>query len=139
MIVFTSKLAVLPHCTLVGRAKIMNSNKKLPSVSISDSLYQSLTTYQEKNQIDSLDSAIVEILTQFFQLGEEAKCYATVEQLDILAEKVDRLSQQVTALSQVKANNIPTQQSAIASEVSEDWKDIEDEPDEILHDFLEYQ
>jgi len=117
----------------------MNSNKKLPSVSISDSLYQSLTTYQEKNQIDSLDSAIVEILTQFFQLGEEAKCYATVEQLDILAEKVDRLSQQVTALSQVKANNIPTQQSAIASEVSKDWKDIDDEPDEILHDFLEYQ
>lgn len=117
----------------------MNSNKKLPSVSISDSLYQSLTTYQEKNQIDSLDSAVVEILTQFFQLGEEAKCYATVEQLDILAEKVDRLSQQVTALSQVKANNIPTQQSAIASEVSKDWKDIDDEPDEILHDFLEYQ
>lgn len=120
----------------------MNSNKKLPSVSISDSLYQSLITYQEKNQIDSLDSAIVEILTQFFQLGEETKRYATVEQLDTLAEKVDRLSQHVAALSQVKANTTPTQQSAqsaIASEVSKDWKDIDDEPDEILHDFLEYQ
>jgi len=117
----------------------MNSNKKLPSISISDSLYQSLITYQEKNQIDTLDLAIVEILTQFFQLNEEAKRYATVEQLDTLAEKVDRLSQQVAALSQVKANNTPTQQSAIASEGSEDWKDIDDEPDEILHDFLEYQ
>ncbi|MFP4099059.1 hypothetical protein [Coleofasciculus sp.] len=129
----------------------MNSNKKLPSVSISDSLYQSLTTYQEKKQLDSLDSAIVEILTQFFQLNEEAKRYATVEQLDTLAQKVDRLSQQVATLSQVNANNTPTaaslptqttkptQQSAIASEVSKDWKDIDDEPDEILHDFLEYQ
>ncbi|MEQ8540507.1 MAG: hypothetical protein RIB93_24010 [Coleofasciculus sp. D1-CHI-01] len=117
----------------------MNSNKKLPSVSISDSLYQSLTTYQDKKQLDSLDSAVVEILTQFFQLGEEAKRYATVEQLDTLAEKADRLSQQIAALSQVNANNIPTQPSAIASEVSEDWKDIEDEPDEILYDFLEYQ
>ncbi|MFW5766673.1 MAG: hypothetical protein ACOC07_21265 [Coleofasciculus sp.] len=117
----------------------MNSNKKLPNISISDSLYQSLITYQENNQLDSLDSAIVEILTQFFQLKEETKRYATVEQLDTLAEKVDRLSQQVAALSQVKANTIPTQQSAIASEVSEDWKDIDDEPDEILHDFLEYQ
>jgi len=117
----------------------MNSNKKLPNISISDSLYQSLITYQEKNQIDTLDLAIVEILTQFFQLGEEAKHYATVEQLETLTEKVDRLSQQVAALSQVKANNTPTQQSAIASEGSKDWKDIDDEPDEILHDFLEYQ
>lgn len=129
----------------------MNSNKKVPSVSISDSLYQSLTTYQKQHQLDSLDSAVVEILTQFFQLGKEAKRYATVEQLDTLAEKVDRLSQQVAKLSQVKANNTPTapssptqttkptQQSAIASEVSKDWKDIDDEPDEILDDFLEYQ
>lgn len=129
----------------------MTSPKKLPSISISYSLYHSLTTYQEKNQLDSLDSAVVEILTQFFQLGKETKRYATVEQLDTLAEKVDRLSQQVAALSQVKANTTPTAtssptqtskptpQSAIASEVSKDWKDIDDEPDEILHDFLEYQ
>lgn len=129
----------------------MNPNKKLPSVSISDSLYQSLTTYQKQHQLDSLESAVVEILTQFFQLNEEAKGYATVKQLDTLAEKVDRLSKQVAALSQVKANNTPTaassstqttkptQQSAIASEVSKDWKDIDDEPDEILQDFLEYQ
>lgn len=119
----------------------MNSNKKLPNISISDSLYQSLITYQEKNQLDSLDSAIVEILTQFFQLKEETKRYATVEQLDNLAKKVDRLSQQVATLCQVKANNTPIQKSAIASEseVSKDWKDIDDEPDEIIHDFLEYQ
>lgn len=120
----------------------MNSDKNTPSVSIPESLYESLKIYQKLHQIDSLDSAVVEILTQFFQLGEETKRYATVEQLDTLAEKVDRLSQHVAALSQVKANTTPTQQSAqsaIASEVSKDWKDIDDEPDEILHDFLEYQ
>lgn len=133
----------------------MNSNKNIPSISISDTLYHSLKIYQEENQLDSLDSAVVEILTQFFQLQEETQRYATIEQVDILAEKVDRLSQQVAALSRVNTNITspptssptqtiqPSQKSAIASEGSsqgsEEWEDFEDEPDEILYDFLEYQ
>lgn len=125
----------------------MTSNKNIPSFSISDSLYQSLKIYQEENKLDSLDSAVVEVLTQFFQVKEETKRYATVKQLDILAEKVDRLSQQVAALSLVNKNatslptSSPTQPSpkSGASEGSEEWDDFEDEPDEILYDFLEYQ
>jgi hypothetical protein len=128
----------------------MNYNKKKFPVSIPESLYSVLKTYQEQNQLDSIDSAVVEILTQFFQLEAESKRYATVEQLNSLAEKVDRLSQQVTALSQVKDNHTstavssPTQttqqkQPLTDPVVSDDWEDIEDEPDEILYDFLDYQ
>ncbi|NEO34354.1 MAG: hypothetical protein F6K36_28930 [Symploca sp. SIO3C6] len=49
----------------------MDSNKKLLSISIPDSLYQALKNYQQQQQLEEPTSAVIEILTQFFQLGEE--------------------------------------------------------------------
>lgn len=127
-----------------------NSNNQLSNLSISNSLHQSLMIYQEQHQLDSLETAVVEILTHFFQLQEEAERYATIEQLNDLSQKVDDLSRQLAVLSQVKANKTPitlssptriNQQkpSETVPEISDDWKDVEDEPDEILHDFLGYE
>lgn len=142
----------------------MDSDKKLLNVSLPDSLYQALKNYQQQQQLEEPASAVVAILAQFFQLGEETKpnateeaeSYATTEQLSALASQVAHLNKQVTALKQVLAtytsttpqamsavaassstqitNSVPQTTSAAA--ISSIYDIEEDEPDEILHDFL---
>ncbi|NER30494.1 MAG: hypothetical protein F6J89_23455 [Symploca sp. SIO1C4] len=143
----------------------MDSNKKLLSISIPDSLYQALKNYQQQQQLEEPTSAVIEILTQFFQLGEEiepdataiedTKSYATQQQLKALENQVANLSKQVDALRQVLASytsTTPQAMSAVAGysptqitnsvpqtqvvAAMPSFEEIEDEPDEILYDFL---
>lgn len=110
----------------------MDSDKKILNVPISDSLYQALIAYQQQEQLQEAHSAVVKILTQFFQL-EEAQSYATVEQLQVLSRKVAYLSEQMATFQQFIANSSTNTANPGASAYLEE---DEDEPDEILHDFL---
>ncbi|NEP00272.1 MAG: hypothetical protein F6K58_16650 [Symploca sp. SIO2E9] len=142
----------------------MDSEKKLLSISVPDSLYQALKNYQQQQQLEEPASAVIEILAQFFQLGEETKpdateaapSYATTEQLEALRSQVANLSKQVNALRLVLASHTSTTpqtvsavaassatqttnsvpQTTLAAAISSVYETEEDEPDEILHDFL---
>jgi hypothetical protein len=122
----------------------MVSYKKLDNIYLPDALYQSLIAYQKQRGFGETSDAIVAILAQFFDKSDEIKRYATVEQMEELERKVSHLSQQVTQLCQIMASSA---QSETASTVfagsnayafeSTDFDEVEDEPDEILSDFLE--
>lgn len=66
----------------------MDSHKQPVSVYLPDSLHQALIAYQEQKEFNSASAAVVEILAQFFQLGDRTKRYATIEQLEALEVKL---------------------------------------------------
>jgi hypothetical protein len=109
-----------------------------------EELYQTLVTHQEQQKLESASDAVVEILSQFFKENNPVKNYATEEQLKVLEKKVTHLNQQVTQLYQILANSAPHEAAKIISSESNDYalaedsfEEEEDEPDEILYDFLE--
>ncbi|MBE9125184.1 MULTISPECIES: hypothetical protein [unclassified Coleofasciculus] len=130
----------------------MDCDEKLLSIRLPDSLYQALIAYQKQQQLDSTAAAAVSILAEFLQQGEETKRYATIEQLEALSKKVDYLNYQVSALSHSRLGvsstatpatgiHSPTQAVKRASPlthpvVSTNLEDMDDEPDEILYEFL---
>ncbi|SRR4028119_543 len=135
----------------------MVSHKKQVNVYLPEEIYQALAAYQEQLGFEEPSAAVIEILTQFFHKGGFVKRYATVEQLETLEGKVANLSKQIAQLYQVipsaappeAARTVPTfdheythpdltVQQSYASFVSTSLVDDEDdEPDEILYDFLE--
>lgn len=133
----------------------MTTQNKQIDVFLPDELYQALIAYQKQQKFEEASDAVVKILAQFFHKEEEIKRYATVEQLEALEGKVTYLSKQVTALSQALANSASPQtartmptlsndksrpeylaQQPSATFASTSFEEVEDEPDEILHDFL---
>ena len=134
----------------------MINYKKLVSIYLPEELYQALSGYQKQQGIEETSEALSEILAQFFHKDGEVKRYATVGQLEVLEAKVTHLSQQVAQLCEVIASSTPpeaartvatlgseythpalsAQQSAVDFG-STSFEDEEDEPDEILYDFLE--
>ena len=134
----------------------MVSYKKLVGIYLPEQLYQALSAYQEQRGFEETSGAVIEILAQFFQKDGELKPYATVGQLEVLEAKVTHLSQQVAQLCEVIASSTPpeaartvttlnsehtrpavsAQQSTVDFE-SNSFEEEEDEPDEILYDFLE--
>ena len=134
----------------------MVSYKKLVGIYLPEELYQALTAYQERQGFEETSGAVIEILAQFFHKDGEVKRYATVEQMEALEGKVTHLSKQVAQLCEIIASFTPaaaartipilskegTQPplSAQPSSVtfgSTSFEEEEDEPDEILYDFLE--
>ncbi|HEY9598549.1 MAG TPA: hypothetical protein V6D33_12850 [Cyanophyceae cyanobacterium] len=127
-------------------------HKKLVNVYLPEELYQSLIAYQEQQGKKGDSEAIVEILTQFLQTKSEVKRYVTVEQMEGLEEKVRYLVQQVAQLTQAIASyrqsNLNRTETPLRSEFlmqpstaiagigSYEIEEDEDEPDEILYDFL---
>jgi hypothetical protein len=134
----------------------MVSHKKLVSVYLPEEVYQSLIAYQQQQGLEEASEAVVKILAQFFQKGGEVQRYATVEELESLEGKVTYLSQQVTLLSQSIARNASTEAALTAIGVNKEHthptpaaqrpaptvvnaflEEEDEEPDEILYDFLE--
>ncbi|MEC4894414.1 MAG: hypothetical protein SAL07_13945 [Oscillatoria sp. PMC 1051.18] len=125
--------------------------EKQINISLPDSLYQALNTYQKQQNLDSPSQAAIEILLHFFLLESKTQPYATKEQLKNLENKFNRLSNQVSQLNKSYSQLILSQKNQLLS-LSEsekkvqpesinfpdpNWDDeIEDEPDEILYDFL---
>lgn len=122
----------------------MVSYKKLENVYLPDSLYQALLAYQKQQGFEEASLAVIDILTQFLEKNAEIKRYATIEQLEVLKRNVTHLSQQVAQLSQLIASSAQVEAvSTMPTNSNEynfgttDLEDEEDEPDEILYDFIE--
>lgn len=134
----------------------MVSYKKLVGIYLPEELYQALTAYQEQRRFEETSEAVIEILAQFFSKDGEVKRYATAEQFEALEGKVTHLSKQVAQLCEIIASSTPPEAartmptldnedirpplSAQPSSVtfgSTSFEEEEDEPDEILYDFLE--
>lgn len=121
----------------------MVSYKKLDNIYLSDQLYQALITYQKQHGFENASVAVVEILAQFLQTDNQVKHYATVEQMEAQERKVTHLSQQVAQLYQIIASSPHSQANSTVfsaskeyTQESTDFDEVEDEPDEILHEFL---
>lgn len=122
----------------------MVNHRKL-SVYLPERLYQVLISYQDKQEFETASDATVEILSQFFNKGNEGKRYATVEQLETLKGNVNHLSQQIVQLRQLVTTSAPSAADRILyQETNEynlegtDFEEEDDEPDEILSDFIEH-
>lgn len=121
----------------------MVNHKKL-NIYLPEELYQALLTYKNQQQCEGTSEAVEEILAQFFHKDNQAKRYATVEQVKALENQVTHLNQQIAQLYQILASPASPKTAKSASvEVNEytfvatSFEDEEDEPDEILYDFLE--
>lgn len=134
----------------------MITPKKLVSVYLPEELYQALISHQEQQKFQETSEAVVGILAQFFQKGDVVKRYATLEELEVLEGKVSRLSEQVAQLSQVVASSAQLEAARAKPSPDNEYAQLtnqiqpisitfgstsfdeeEDEPDEILYDFLE--
>lgn len=122
----------------------MVSDKNLDNFYLPNLLYQALITYQKQQGLENTSLALIEILSQFFQKEAEVQHYATIEQLEALEKKVNHLSQQVAQTVEVSASPPQTKADRIVSSVgnnniieSIDLEEVEDEPDEILYNFID--
>jgi hypothetical protein len=119
-------------------------NYKRVSVYLPEELYQVLIAYQEQQKFEAASDAVVEIVSQFLHKDHEVKRYATVEQFKALENKVTHLNQQVAQLYQVMASSAPIAAARTDSPEGNNhtfgdtsFEEVDDEPDEILYDFLE--
>lgn len=123
--------------------------KPIP-LELPERLQRSLLAYQQQQSLESPASAILSILEQFFQQNGLSANYATQEQLQQLEAKVNDLSEWVGQLRrtisplpatekvsspQATVNGMQSRTFASSFDLLED--DIDDEPDEVLYDFLE--
>lgn len=122
----------------------MVNHRKL-SVYLPEKLYQVLISYQDKQEFETASDATVEILSQFFNQSNEGKRYATVEQLETLKGNVNHLSQQIVQLRQLVTSSAPNAAARTLYQESNEYnlestslEEEEDEPDEILSDFIEH-
>jgi hypothetical protein len=122
----------------------MVNHKKL-SLYLPENLYQVLISYQGQQGFETASDATVEILSLFFNKGNEGKRYATVEQVETLKGKVTHLSQQIVQLRQLNMSSAPNAaattmytESNPYNVESTNFEEGEDEPDEILSDFIEH-
>jgi hypothetical protein len=119
-------------------------NHKKLNVYLPEELYQALITYQKQQKFEAISEAVEEILAQFFEKDNEGKRYASVEQLKALENKVTHLNQQVAKLYQIISSSTPAAAAITESAEGNDYTfgdtsfdQADDEPDEILYDFLE--
>lgn len=118
----------------------MATNESLISFSVPDELQQVLEEFRQKNGIESTSGAVVEVLQKFFEGKANTPTYASVRQVEALENWVKNLAEQVASINQsVKylsvTRSIANSVIPVSSmDLEED--EIEDEPDEILFDFL---
>ncbi|MDY6786257.1 MAG: hypothetical protein SW833_27545 [Cyanobacteriota bacterium] len=120
-----------------------------PSISLElpEPLYQALLAHQQQRGYSSVAIAMTRILEEFLQpQTQNPPNWATQEQLQILEAKVERLSQLVHLLQNRAFAVAETAQGVQSPPRNTNFArpssfaitdDIDDEPDEILYDFLE--
>lgn len=118
----------------------MFANESLVSISIPNELQQALEEYRQKNGIESTSDAVIEVLQKFFEVKTVTPAYASVKQVEALENWVENLAEQITAINQsIKYLSLARTMTspAVSSDLTSLEEDeIEDEPDEILFDFL---
>jgi hypothetical protein len=118
----------------------MSNREPLLSVPISHTLYQQLAHYQAEHQLMSISEAAIAILTTHFDPVAKPDAYASHERVSALERQVAHLYEQLQRLYQLPVSQAVYQSQARAdSYYSVDSLtdgEIEDEPDEILYDFL---
>jgi hypothetical protein len=122
------------------------------NLELPEHLHRSLVAYQQQQAHDSPASAILSILGQFLQSESQLPAYATQAQLQQLEAQVSDLSKFVTQMSQaiaLRASSAGTEEtnshhttvyaarSTTFSSAIAIGEEMEDEPDEVLYDFLE--
>lgn len=116
-------------------------NTPLSSIDLPPTILHRLQTYQAELELPTLSDAVVDVLIRFFQVNEPAEpnpatTYAPLQRVETLETRVERLAMQVDGLRQMLlAFQSSTFSPQTAPLVVED-DDMEDEPDEILYDFL---
>lgn len=125
----------------------MAGKKKQVSISLSQELLKKLKIYQQKQKIKSPEEAIAAALQTFFEQSNHGDADAPLDRLMQLEAQVDRLTEQIADLQFVvpSAVKMPVQFDRPSSEPqaidsvsnNHSYEDFEDEPDEILYDFIE--
>lgn len=118
----------------------MATNESLISFSMPDELQQVLEEYCQQNGIDSTSGAVIEVLQKFFAGKTNTPTYASVKQVEALENWVKNLAEQVTSINQSVKYLSVTRSIANSviplNSIDLEEDEIEDEPDEILFDFL---
>jgi len=124
----------------------MTAIVKRVQIDLPEPLYQALVTYQQQQAIESPSLAARKILERGLQSDVSTPAYASQERLDQLEGKVNRLFEWVTQLRQ-DAKVAPTAPAphpaerqdppVITTASSLYLEEADDEPDEILWDFIE--
>ncbi|MGJ3254075.1 MAG: hypothetical protein ACFE0J_23525 [Elainellaceae cyanobacterium] len=109
------------------------------SIAVSLALHQKLVTYQEKHRLASLSDAVSAILADYFKRETIPERYASLERVENLEKMVGSLREQVQGLHQ---RLYPHPSLAVTNPTDRPIDplpddEIEDEPDEILYDFLQ--
>lgn len=127
----------------------MSNHPQSLVLNLPPSLGFALQTYQHTEGLDSLESAALKLLQDFFQSRLPSPQYAPLERLEQLENQVSQLLELEEKLRQVLSSpsrenplfvsslRLPitkTFSSSVATRLVND--DVEDEPDEILTDFL---
>jgi hypothetical protein len=122
----------------------MATEELLVSVHLPADILKQLIAYQTEAGIESASGAVVNVLRQFFQLNTTTSSTVSMERFEALANRVEHLTHQIEILKQAIAlpprtlTSVASNRPGLATSVlllSDE--DIEDEPDEILYDFLE--
>jgi hypothetical protein len=118
----------------------MSADEFLVSISIPNELQQVLEEYRQKNGIESTSGAVVEVLQKFFAGKTNTPTYASVRQVEALENWVKNLAEQVASINQSVKYLSVTRSIANSviplNSIDLEEDEVEDEPDEILFDFL---
>ncbi|MBD2461220.1 hypothetical protein H6G89_09200 [Oscillatoria sp. FACHB-1407] len=111
-------------------------------------LLERVRAYQMEHSITSFSAAVIQVLEQFFTPSSDAPTYAPLDRLEALEKEVQSLSYQLAQLNrQMIAQSMPPQlwsqppspeslRNSYGMAQPLTYEDIEDEPDEILWDFM---
>ncbi|MDX2212714.1 MAG: hypothetical protein SFY66_05430 [Oculatellaceae cyanobacterium bins.114] len=112
-------------------------------------LLERVRAYQIEHGISSFSVAVIQVLEQFFAPPLDSPTYAPLDRLEALEKEVASLTYQLVQLSQSliaqplsqpqlfsqpTTSESPTSLYRMAQPTS--YEDVEDEPDEILWDFM---
>jgi hypothetical protein len=119
---------------------LMPTQEPFLSIAVSLALHQKLVTYQENHRLDSLSDAVSAILADYFKRETSSERYASLERVEDLENMVGSLREQIQGLRQQlhPYSSLASVTNPIAQPIDPLPDDeIEDEPDEILYDFLQ--